>query len=88
MATRDLEQFFSPEDQTVAVPKTFLPIFPDETAILKAIPEIVAGNLRLGKTNFLPWVDFTLEHPDEIWEIGEWGPEEDLSLPQFSRVGW
>ena len=72
MATRDLEQFFFPEDQTVAVPKTFLPIFPDETAILKAIPEIVAGNLRLGKTNFLSWVDFTLEHPDEIWEIGEW----------------
>jgi len=71
MATRDLEQGFYLDYRTVAIPGTYLPPFPDESAILHAIPEIAAGQVRLDKPSFLAWVDFTLEHPDEIWEIDE-----------------
>jgi hypothetical protein len=71
MATRDLEQGFHLDYRTVAIPGTYLPPFPDESAILHAIPEIAAGQVRLDKPSFLAWVDFTLEHPDEIWEIDE-----------------
>lgn len=71
MATRDFDQGLPLDYNTVALQKTYLPPFPDESAILEAIPGIVGGQLRLKKPTFLSWVDFTLEHPDEIWEVYE-----------------
>jgi hypothetical protein len=69
MARRD-EEGTSYHD-TFIMPPTFLPLFPDRKAILAGIPGIHSKSIETGMTNFLPWVDFTLENPDEIWEISK-----------------
>lgn len=73
MASRDLDQTFSSEDHSAeesyaACCDTYLPSFPSESSIVKAIPEIATGAAGLGRAYFLPWVEFTLENPDEIWQ--------------------
>ncbi len=74
MATRELEDsFYWAEDSPILI-TPHLPEFPAERAIREALPEILAGGLRLLKTDFLTWVNFTLENPDEIWESE--GPDE------------
>jgi tetratricopeptide (TPR) repeat protein len=67
MARRD-EEVTSYHD-TFIMPPTFLPLFPDKKAILAEFPGVHCKSVEIGMTNFLPWVDFTLENPDEIWEI-------------------
>lgn len=71
MATRDLEESFFSEEHDVDLPETFLPSFPNRRAILAVLPELLPGLAQVGKINFVPWVDFTLEHPDEIWETDD-----------------
>jgi tetratricopeptide (TPR) repeat protein len=68
MATRELEDTFHLPEDSLILTTPFLPPFPAERAIFEAFPEIVGGSLRLQKTDFLTWVNFTLENPDEIWE--------------------
>jgi tetratricopeptide (TPR) repeat protein len=53
------------------LPETFLPSFPNKRAILEVFPELSPGFAQVEKIRFVPWVDFTLEHPDEIWETDD-----------------
>jgi tetratricopeptide (TPR) repeat protein len=69
MARRDEEQTSCHD--TFIMPPTFLPLFPDINAILAGLPGVHSKSVEIGMTNFIPWVDFTLENPDEIWEISE-----------------
>ncbi|MEJ2716508.1 MAG: tetratricopeptide repeat protein [Deltaproteobacteria bacterium] len=71
MATRDLQELFGSEDECPTPCVTFLPPFPHRDRILEAFPHLVPMDSGLGKTEFLRWVNFTLEHPDEIWEAEE-----------------
>ena len=71
MATRELEDTFQWDEDPLILTPPLLPRFPAESAILEALPEILADGLRLQKTDFLAWVNFTLENPDEIWEHEE-----------------
>lgn len=48
-----------------------LPEFPKPTDIIRSFPELFGASSFLGKTYFGPWVEFTLEYPDEIWEKEE-----------------
>ncbi len=48
-----------------------LPEFPKPTDIISSFPELFGASSFLGKTYFGPWVEFTLEYPDEIWEQEE-----------------
>ncbi len=80
MATRDLNQDRSTGAYPSNVPVTFLPPFPDARTILATLPLSQPGATRLGKTSFLTFVDFTLEHPDEIWEFEE---SEDVRLYHY-----
>lgn len=68
MAQRDYEEFF-PSDFSAAA-STYLPLFPDMTVILEQLQPVRPECVQPGMTSFLSWVDFTLEHPDEVWEIG------------------
>ncbi len=54
-----------------------LPDFPNPKDIKSCFPQLFGASSYLGKTYFGPWVEFTLEHPDEIWEIEE--IEEDVT---------
>ncbi|MBI5249327.1 MAG: tetratricopeptide repeat protein [Desulfomonile tiedjei] len=68
MARRDLEEFHLTEGPQPAEHESFLPAFPGRQSILEAFPEIVPTGWNLGKKDFIAWIDFTLENPDEIWE--------------------
>ncbi|MFH0823394.1 MAG: tetratricopeptide repeat protein [Pseudomonadota bacterium] len=67
MATRDIEDILW-EEEAMEAPETLLPPFPRLGVIKTLFPGISAGYARPGKIHFLQWVDFTLDHPDEIWE--------------------
>jgi len=69
MARKDEEKTSCCE--VLTVPPTFLPLFPDKKSILAGLPGVRSECVETGMTNFLPWVDFTLENADEIWEIDE-----------------
>jgi tetratricopeptide (TPR) repeat protein len=69
MAIKDMQQSVIPNKSRRDQPTTFLPSFPSSRSILGAIPEVIPETVELGKTCFIGWVDFTLENPDEIWEI-------------------
>lgn len=69
MATRDIDKTidfleFSPKPHY-----TSLPSFPDNKTIATALPEISWTIEQFGKTGFGPWIAFTLENPDEIWDL-------------------
>jgi tetratricopeptide (TPR) repeat protein len=68
MAILDLDVGLYSEDSPLALPETFLPFFPDHHSVLKSL-EVAPMGVELGKMSFLSWVDFTLENPDEIWEV-------------------
>jgi tetratricopeptide (TPR) repeat protein len=87
MATRDLFQAFYSEDPVITFDESSLPSFPGEQSIIKAIPGIVSGTGPLGKSDFLTWVDFTLEHPDEIWEAGDQGEKKIYNYLCFLENG-
>ena len=71
MATVDLEETFSRDTLVGSELRTILPAFPEGSRIVKAMPEVEPAIAGMGKMAFLPWVDFTLENPDEIWDLGE-----------------
>ncbi|MGC8658674.1 MAG: tetratricopeptide repeat protein [Desulfomonilaceae bacterium] len=69
MATKDLDDIlefleFSPKSH-----HTLLPTFPNSKSITNTIPELSTTLEKFGKTGFGPWVTFTVENPDEIWDI-------------------
>ncbi|MEW6351251.1 MAG: tetratricopeptide repeat protein [Thermodesulfobacteriota bacterium] len=68
MAMLDLEEDHSELDEGLGLPHTLLPAFPHPKAIKGSLPEILPGAMKGGKILFLPWVEFALENPDEIWE--------------------
>jgi tetratricopeptide (TPR) repeat protein len=70
MARRDDEEdVLMAEERTLELPETYLPPFPDGESIRAALPGISPACVHAGKYTFFPWIDFTLEHPDEIREI-------------------
>jgi tetratricopeptide (TPR) repeat protein len=68
MATSDYQEDTGSPDDMWSGPATFLGSFPDGDSILEALPALIPGHAYLDKSTFLHWVDFTLEHPDEIWQ--------------------
>ncbi|MEW6138066.1 MAG: tetratricopeptide repeat protein [Thermodesulfobacteriota bacterium] len=71
MATVDMNETFSEDSREESVFATLLPAFPERSSIEKAMPHIDRAVSGLGKAGFLSWVEFTLENPDEIWDVGE-----------------
>lgn len=74
MATRELEDTFRSVEESLMLTTAQLPPFPTERVILAVFPEIVSCGVPLQKSDFLSWVNLTLENPDEIWESD--GPAE------------
>ncbi len=77
MATRDIDKTidfleFSPKPH-----HTSLPSFPDNKTIVTAIPAISLTIEKFGKTGFGPWIAFTLENPDEIWDTNKFSDDLD-----------
>ncbi len=68
MAMLDMEGDLGELDEVLGLPETLLPAFPDPKSIKGSLPEVFHGITTVGKVLFLPWVEFTLENPDEIWE--------------------
>ena len=68
MAKRDLRMSFWPEEEGCPSYETLLPPFPHQDRIAEVLPRLLPRGVPLGKTDFLNWVNFTLEYPDEIWE--------------------
>jgi tetratricopeptide (TPR) repeat protein len=68
MARLDMEEGPDPAEDFSDAPDTFLPLFPSPKSIFESLPEMAGNGTLMGKALFLPWVDFTLENPDEIWE--------------------
>ncbi len=68
MATKDRETLLETDEQTLTIPRSCLPHFPDEATIIAALRGSATQGLCIEKAAFLSWVDFTLEHADEIWE--------------------
>jgi len=56
------------EDGRLAHLEILVPPFPEPGAIADLLPGIVRDRAHLSKTDFLPWVDTTLDGPDEVWE--------------------
>lgn len=94
MATKDWQLILNTDQQSVQVPRSVLPKFPNESFVRAAFSHTVSSSLFVDKPSFLSWVDFTLEHPDEIWEtdVAEDGTlfhyisffEGDNGVPAFS----
>ncbi|MFC1835369.1 tetratricopeptide repeat protein [Thermodesulfobacteriota bacterium] len=68
MARNGLYDAFHHEFDSYTSVDTLLPPFPKRERVLKAFPGLTMTGLGSGKALFLHWVDFALEHPDEIWE--------------------
>jgi tetratricopeptide (TPR) repeat protein len=68
MARKDEEDSLFSDELTLTRPGTYLPPFPDGDAISSALPGVTGQCALQGKAHFLSWIDFTLEHPDEIRE--------------------
>lgn len=68
MATKDRDLLLETEEQTLTVPRSCLPHFPETSTIIAALNGSATEKLCVEKAGFLTWVDFTLEHADEIWE--------------------
>lgn len=71
MATANVKETFSRIICAESECERLLPAFPERSSIIKAIPEIDPAIAQMGKAGFLTWVDFTLEHPDEIWDMAD-----------------
>jgi tetratricopeptide (TPR) repeat protein len=77
MATKDLDIIMDSEQQIFQMPRSVLPKFPSESSVRASFINTMSTSLFVDKPSFLSWVDFTLEHPDEIWET-EVGQEANL----------
>lgn len=71
MARVDTNETFSEDSREEGVFASLLPAFPERSSIEKSMPHIDRAVSGLGKAGFLSWVEFTLENPDEIWDVGE-----------------
>jgi tetratricopeptide (TPR) repeat protein len=69
MATRDFDQGFDGHNLSEDFDETFLPPFPTDTALLDVLPDLARCTTPLTQLHLVPWVDLTLEQPDEIWEF-------------------
>lgn len=87
MATKDLEHYLQSYESPIGPPETFLPSFPDRRSIVSALSGILPDAAQLGKIDFLTWVDFTLENPDEIWEMGEFSDRTVYHYLSFVEEG-
>ncbi len=76
MATQDRGQVFTEDFERVTFEESTLPVFPGQRKICRALPHLKEWNIELTQADFLFWVDFTLEQPDEIWETE--GSDESL----------
>lgn len=85
MARRDEEEdVLMAEEHDLELPETYLPPFPDGESIRTALPGVSPACVQAGRHTFFPWIDFTLEHPDEIREIE--GTEEASYYHYFNFV--
>ncbi len=94
MGTRDFQERFFPEGDFIPWTGTFLPAFPDPNQLREALPGTQNLGNQMGKWAFLSWIDFALEHPDEVWERDWFGQsryfyylcylEEDGEVPAFA----
>ncbi|MDQ1240708.1 MAG: hypothetical protein QG577_2894 [Thermodesulfobacteriota bacterium] len=75
MATKDLDIIMDSEQQIFHMPRSVLPKFPSEPSVRASFINTIPSSLFVDKPSFLSWVDFSLEHPDEIWEteVGQEG---------------
>ncbi|MFA6224208.1 MAG: tetratricopeptide repeat protein [Desulfomonilaceae bacterium] len=88
MATRDVDSVIDLWQFSPKLIHTSLPSFPDTVTISNAIPGVSSALNKFGKVGFGPWIAFTLEHPDEIWDLVS--PSEDIDhkmLLYFSFFG-
>ncbi len=80
MARRDEEENLFSAEHALTRPETYLPPFPNAESIRTALPGVLGECVQQGKAHFLSWVDFTLEHPDEIRETES---TEDLTFYHY-----
>ncbi len=71
MAFKVKDIFFGKESFEQPGLNPHLPEFPDPQVIRRSFPSLFGLSSFLGKTHFDSWVEFALEHPDEIWEKDE-----------------
>jgi tetratricopeptide (TPR) repeat protein len=84
MATRcDDDDSFSSQEIYVP-PEFFLPPFPDPADLTDLFP----GRRDLKKADFLPWVNFTLENPDEIWEFEDLYQQKTYHYVSYFEPGY
>jgi tetratricopeptide (TPR) repeat protein len=84
MARRDEEDGFLDQEQSLVLPETYLPPFPNGESIRISLPYVSAECLKTGQPGFLPWIEFTLEHPDEIREVE--GAEDTVYYHYFNFI--
>ncbi|MGC8602749.1 MAG: tetratricopeptide repeat protein [Desulfomonilaceae bacterium] len=88
MATKDTGNTFNFFEFSPRPRHTSLPPFPDNKKIATALPEISKTVEKFGKTGFGPWIGFTLENPDEIWDITSFSEDLDnKTLLYFNFFG-
>lgn len=68
MATRDTDSVYDFIDISPKLNRTLLPSFPSYKTISGVLPELGVTLKKFGKAGFGPWIAFTLENPDEIWD--------------------
>lgn len=77
MAFKVVDISFDQESSEQHIIEKHLPGFPKPTEIVSSFPQLFGSSIFLDKTYFGPWVEFTLEYPDEIWEKEQ--PVEELA---------
>lgn len=88
MATKDIDKTIDFKDYFARSRHTSLPPFPDTKTIATLLPEISGTIERFGKSGFGPWISFTLENPDEIWDLMNFPDDPDRKvLLYFSLFG-
>ncbi|MDQ1285695.1 MAG: hypothetical protein QG663_1113, partial [Thermodesulfobacteriota bacterium] len=68
MATKYIAKANDVIDILPRLRRTLLPPFPNYKMISTVLPEFAATLDKFGKAGFGPWIAFTLENPDEIWD--------------------
>ncbi len=69
MATKDIDNTVDFIDILPGPRRTLLPSFPSQKMISSVLPEFGVTLDKFGIAGFGSWIAFTLENPDEIWDI-------------------
>ncbi|MFH0959380.1 MAG: tetratricopeptide repeat protein [Pseudomonadota bacterium] len=80
MATQDIDQLFDSIDISPKPRRTLLPTFPNSKTLSSVLPEFAVTVDKFGEAGFGPWIAFTLENPDEIWDIRDSSDDPDLQV--------